>query len=155
MRNSKSLTNQLPSILRLGLGISLFFCLTLLQFSCEKTSEGSPQCDQIALNQPFTAKIGETYCLPNQNWKITFGPLIEDSRCNVPDIDCIWAGRFVMGALIEGAESERDTFYAEREWRDTLHVAPYAIILNKVFPETRTTMEPVDTSGYSFEIIIK
>ena len=60
-----------------------------------------------------------------------------------------------MAALIEGGESERDTFFAERDWRDTLHVAPYTIILNKVFPETRTTMEPMDTSGYSFEIIIK
>ena len=155
MKNSKSLTTQLPSFLRLSLSFSLFFSLTLLQFSCEKTSEGSPQCDQIALNQPFTAKIGETYCLPNKNWKITFGPFIEDSRCNVPNIECIWAGRYVMAALIEGGESERDTFFAERDWRDTLHVAPYTIILNKVFPETRTTMEPMDTSGYSFEIIIK
>ncbi|HEX5112662.1 MAG TPA: hypothetical protein VFV79_07435 [Saprospiraceae bacterium] len=89
------------------------------------------------------------------NWKITFGPFLEDSRCNVPEIDCVWAGRYVMAALIEGAETERDTFYAERDWRDTLHVYPYTIILNKVFPETRTTMGNLDSSAYSFEIIIK
>ena len=155
MRNSKSLTIQCPSLLRLSLSLSLLFSLSFLQFSCEKTSEGSPQCDQIALNQPFTAKIGETYCLSNKNWKITFGPLIEDSRCNVPNIECVWAGRYVMAAVIEGAETERDTFFAERDWRDTLHVAPYSIILNKVLPETRTTMEALDTSAYSFEIIVK
>ena len=157
MRNYKSLTNHRPSffspILSLSLSLSLFLSLSLS--SCDKKSEGSPQCESVTLNKPFIAKIGETYCLPEDHWKITFGPFMEDSRCNVPGIDCIWAGRFVMAALIETNETTRDTFYAQRDWRDTIQRGAYTIILNKVFPEIRETMEPLDTSAYSFEIIIK
>jgi hypothetical protein len=71
------------------------------------------------------------------------------------EIDCVWAGRFVMAALIEANETTRDTFYAQRDWRDTIQRGAYTVILNKVFPEIRETMEPLDTSAYSFEIIIK
>ena len=60
-----------------------------------------------------------------------------------------------MAALIEANETTRDTFYAVRDWRDTIQGGPYTVILNKVLPEIRESMEPLDTSAYSFEIIIK
>ena len=168
MRNSKSLTNHLSFLHRMpklllsvGIGpiLSLSLCLSLSLSlslsSCDKKSEGTPQCETVTLNKPFIAKIGQTFCLPEDHWKITFGPFIEDSRCNVPEIECVWAGRFVMSALIEANETTRDTFYAVRDWRDTIQGGPYTVILNKVLPEIRESMEPLDTSAYSFEIIIK
>lgn len=156
MINSKSLTNP-PSFLHpltcLCLSLSLLISLSLS--SCDKKSEGSPQCESVTLNQPFIAKIGESFCLPEDHWKITFGPFIEDSRCNVPEFDCVWEGRFVLAALIESNETTRDTFFADDDWRDTIQRSGHTIILNKVMPEIRETMEPLDTSAYSFEIIIK
>jgi len=153
MTNRKSLTIQPKSLLALSLLLSL--CLSLFSASCDKKSEGTPLCDPITLNKPFTAKIGETYCLPSEHWEISFGPFVEDSRCNVSGLDCFWQGQYVMGISIDNGEIVRDTFYAVNDWRDTLFHAPYHIVLNKVFPETRASMEPLDTSAYSFEVIVK
>jgi hypothetical protein len=160
MTNYKSLTINtriLLSLLRMPKLLSIGICLSLSLslISCDKKSEGNPLCNSITLNKPFTAKIGETYCLPNDSWQITFGPFLEDSRCNVPGLDCFWIGRYVMAATIESGEILRDTFYADDDWRDTLYHAPYSIVLNKVLPEIRDDMEPLDTSAYSFEIIVK
>jgi len=60
-----------------------------------------------------------------------------------------------LAALIESNETTRDTFFADDDWRDTIQRSGHTIILNKVMPEIRETMEPLDTSAYSFEIIIK
>jgi|GEM_PF-1566756 len=153
MRNYKSLTIK-PKYF-LGFYLSLSLLLSLAVTGCDKKSEGTPLCTSFTLNKAFTAKIGETYCLPSEHWQITIGPFIEDSRCNVPGIECVWAGRYVMGVTIDNGEALQDTFYAVDNWRDTLYHAPYTIILNKVLPEIRETMEPLDTSAYSFEIIVK
>lgn len=52
-------------------------------------------------------------------------------------------------------ESVQDTFYAEYNWTDTIYQGAYKVILSKVYPEERTSMEPLDPSAYSFEIIVK
>ncbi len=133
------------------LSILLLLPLMLLA-ACDKKTNAL--CNQISLDIPFTAKLDETWCL--DNWKIRFGPFLEDSRCNVPGIECIWAGRYVMGATIDNnGETVQDTFYAVGDWRDTLYSGPYQVILNKVFPETRPTTDQLDPSAYSFEIIVK
>jgi len=137
--------------------ISLTFTLlvVLVVTSCEPKSETGLTCYEIELNKAFTAKIGEEWCIPGSDWKITFGPFIEDSRCNVPDIECFWAGRFVMGATIYNGEATQDTFFAVHNWQDTLLSVPYTIYLNLVKPEIRPTTDPLDPSSYSFEMEIK
>ena len=149
MRNYKSLT--IKNLFYLGLSLSL----SLFLYSCDKKSEGTPLCNPITLGQSFTAKIGDTFCIPTDHWQITFGPFLEDSRCNVPGLECFWEGRFVMAASIDNGEIVRDTFFADDDWRDTLYHGAYSIILDKVLPEVRQNMEPLDTSAYSFEIIVK
>ncbi len=138
--------------------ISFLLGLSFMLFSfsgCEPKSIAYSSCNQITLNKPFTARISEQWCLDEANWKIKFGPFIEDSRCNVPGIECFWAGRYVMAATIESNGIVQDTFHAVQNWSDTLYQGGYTIILNKVFPEIRTTMEPLDPSKYSFEVIVK
>lgn len=123
--------------------------------SCDKKTENPLSCNHITLNTPFKARISEQWCVEAADWKITFGPFIEDSRCNVDGFDCVWAGRYVMAATIEKGETVRDTFFAVHNWSDTLYHAPYQIILSKVYPETRLSMEPLDPAAYSFDIIVK
>jgi hypothetical protein len=135
---------------------TLSLSLILFGFSgCDKKNGSDPNCNQIILNKPFTARIAEQWCLDETNLKITFGPFIEDSRCNVPQIECVWAGRYVMAVTINNGETVQDTFEAVRNWSDTLYQGSYSIILNKVFPEVRTSMEPLDPTKYSFEVIVK
>ncbi|MDQ3017791.1 MAG: hypothetical protein M3R25_13855 [Bacteroidota bacterium] len=127
----------------------------LILMSCEKKITDNLSCNQIQLNKPFTAGIDDEFCLEGQDWKIKFGPFVEDSRCNVPTIQCVWAGRFVMGATItNNGEVLNDTFIAEHNWQDTLYNGPYKIILKTVKPEIRTSMEPLAPSAYSFEMLV-
>lgn len=134
-------------------GLSLFF----LNFSgCEKKNNTDALCNQITLNKPFNAKINELWCLDQVDWSIRFGPFVEDSRCNVANIECIWAGRYVMEATItNGGQQTKDTFYAVNNWSDTLYQDNYKIILTKVYPEMRQTMDPLDPSKYAFDITVQ
>lgn len=122
---------------------------------CDKNTGSPLNCEPITLNKPFTAKIGEEWCLEATGWSIKFGPAIEDSRCNVPPIECIWAGRFVLAATIDNGEITQDTFFAVNNWRDTLYNGSYTIILDKVNPEIRTTTEILNPSAYSFDMIVR
>ena len=145
----KIIMNHWPILI---VAVSIFL---LANTGCDKQSTNELRCKQIKPDQPFKAVIGEQWCLDNENWKITFGPFIEDSRCNVPEIDCVWAGRYVMGATIDNGKSVQDTFFAVHNWTDTLTHNGYQIILAKVYPEVRQTMEPLDPSAYSFDIIVR
>ncbi len=142
MKNSLSFT--------IGLSFLLF------SFSCcDKKNTYDAACNQITLNKPFIAGIDEQWCLDEAIWKIRFGPFIEDSRCNVTGIECVWAGRYVMAATIDNGELVQDTFNAVNNWSDTLYQGIYSILLKKVFPEIRSSTDPLDPSEYSFEVIVK
>jgi hypothetical protein len=136
------------------IGVSaLLICFALT--SCDKKSEGQPSCNVITLDQPFTARIGETWCRPADNWEITFGPFMEDSRCNVPDINCVWEGLYAMGATFDNGEMTQDTFVVIYGRQDTLTSGPFTVIVENVFPEMRTSVDPLDPSAYSFTVRVK
>ena len=140
------------------LSIALCSCFLLFGFSgCDKNCSADPSCNEINLNKPFTARLGESWCLESEDLEIQFWNTVEDSRCNVPGIECVWAGRYVMSLwLIYGGDAVvEDTFYAVHNWTDTLYSGNLSIILNKVFPESRPTTDPIDQKNYSFEVVVK
>lgn len=138
----------------LSLTISLMFVLVTER--CEPKSANGFVCNQAVLNKSFTAKIGEEWCLAGTDWKMKLDAVVEDSRCNVTNVDCVWAGRCVMAVTIdEDGSSLRDTFYAVHNWQDTLYSGSYAVYLNLIKPETRPTTDPIDAASYSFEMVIK
>jgi|SRR5687767_1817585 len=138
------------SILR---ALGLFFLILIIN-SCDKKTAG-PECNDFTLNQTFTAKVNQQWCLEGANLKIRFGPVLEDSRCNVPNINCFWNGQYVMAATIDHGTAVQDTFRAVNNWSDTLYHNAYRIILAKVYPEIRTSMETLPDSAYSFDVIVK
>lgn len=137
-------------------------CLTILTISClflascTKSKTETPfDCKEITLGETFIAKFGEEWCVPQTGWKMTFGPFIEDGRCNITDIVCVWEGQFVMGATFDDGTETVDTFYAITNWRDTLINGSHTIILNKIYPLIRDSFAPVDLEDYSFEMIVE
>jgi hypothetical protein len=139
------------------LSVAMGLCFFIYGFSgCDKNNPSDHTCNEITPGQPFTARLGEQWCLEQENLKITFGPFIEDSRCNVPGIECVWAGRYVMDTTIINSDATtQDTFYAVHNWTDTLYSGNLSIFLNKVFPETKPTTDPIDQKNYSFEVVVK
>ena len=138
----------------LSLTVSILFVLVTER--CEPKSDSGNVCNQALLNKPFVAKIGEEWCLAQTDWKMKLDAVVEDSRCNVTNIDCIWAGRYVMAvSFTQDGTTLQDTFLAVNNWRDTIYNGSYAIYLNLVKPETRPTTDPIDPTSYSFEMLIK
>ena len=136
--------------------LTLLAFSSLFLFSCDTSKGDAPLlCQEIFPGQTFTAAPGMTYCEPVTGWKMRLGPLIEDSRCNVSGIACIWEGRFVMGVTFLNGGTLQDTFYAAGNWRDTLYNGPFAIMLNEVYPLNRTSFELLDPEEYSFDMIIQ
>ncbi len=136
--------------------LSFLVISSLTITSCSKSKTETPfVCHDITLGESFTAKLGEEWCLPSTGWKMTIGPFIEDGRCNIPDIICVWEGAFIMGATFENGAETIDTFYAIGEWKDTLINGPYTIRLNKIFPLTRDSFDPADLDDYAFEMIVE
>jgi len=135
--------------------LTVILLFVLVTEGCEPKSESGLDCNSIVLNKPFTARVGEEWCIPETGWKINFGSYIQDSRCNVVDIECVWEGMFVMATTIENGEIVQDTFVAVHNWQDTLYSGPYIIVLNKIKPEIRTTPETLDPSAYSFDMLVR
>ena len=131
--------------------------LALSSFSgCDKDANENLGCNTFNLNESFTAKSGETWCLKGDDLEITFGDVVEDSRCNVTGIDCVWAGRYVSAvSILDNNETLRDTFFAVNNWQDTLYVNNHAVLLNKVNPEIRQDMQTLPDEAYSLEILVK
>lgn len=136
------------------LTVSLLFVLVTER--CEPKPANGLMCNEAQLNKPFTARIGEEWCLTGTDWKIKLDGVVEDSRCNVPNIECVWAGRYVMAVTIDQDGSIlQDTFFAVNNWQDTIYSGSYAIYLTLVKPEIRPTMDPIDADAYSLEMVIK
>ncbi len=128
--------------------------LSILFVSCKDTDNALP-CKEITPGVAFEAKVHDTWCLPDESVKITIGTVIEDSRCNVKDIVCVWAGRIVLELLIETNEEPfyRDTFYAVDNWQDEMMVGNYVLELKQVLPLERNDFV-TDTSEYAFQLIL-
>lgn len=134
----------------------LVTCLLITLASCDCDDRSALPCREIIKDEIFEAKVHDVWCLPDESLKITFGPILEDSRCNIPGFDCFWAGRTLLELLIETNEvaAYKDTLYAELNWQDTLSVGNYSLELNKIFPLERTDFT-VDTAKYRFQMVLR
>lgn len=138
----------------ISLTVSLLFVLVTER--CEPKSTSGLMCNEAHLNKPFTARIGEEWCLAQTDWKMKLDAVVEDSRCNVTNVDCVWAGRYVMAVTFShDGTSLRDSFYAINNWKDTIYIESHAVYLHLVKPETRPTTDPIDPASYSFEMVIR
>jgi len=130
--------------------------LPLCVSACREKTEVASGCMEITPGVAFDAKVHETWCLPDESVKITVGHILDDSRCNVLGIDCVWAGKTDLELQIETKEIPfyRDTLSALYNLKDTISIGSYSLELVKVFPEMRTTFD-VDTTNYSFRMILE
>ena len=138
------------------LWILCFLAAIAVSPACNERVDKEGVCENFELGEEFEARIHDTWCLENGNLAITFGSILDDSRCNIVDVECVWAGKFTMFVDIDLAgDITRDTFDAVHNWQDTIQAGAYNIALVKVLPEMRTMNNPVDTSEYTLRIIVE
>ena len=135
----------------------ILLCVFFLAPGCDKrdvVEEGA--CDEFTLGEEFEARIHDTWCLQNGDLTITFQRILDDSRCNIQDVECVWAGKFTMEVDIrEGGATRRDTFDAVHNWQDTIMTGAYDIALIKVLPEIRIMNNLPDTSDYRLRVVVQ
>ena len=129
--------------------------LMILFLSCKVITESALPCKEIIPGAVFEAKVHDTWCLSDESVKITIGPILEDSRCNIKGIECVWAGRTVLELEIETKEitSYRDTLFAVDNWQDTLTIGNYTLSLTQILPLERLDFD-IDTAAYTFQMIL-
>ncbi len=127
----------------------------LILAACKETSDVSP-CNEITPGVTFNANIHDTWCLSNENLKITFNAILEDSRCNVLGVFCVWAGRSVIEFQIDPADGTpyKDTLTTDENWQGTLLVPGHSLTLLHISPEIRPDFN-VDTSAYLFNMLLQ
>jgi len=135
----------------------LFILLTItLSLACKDGADKVVPCQEITQGAPFDAAIHDQWCLPDESLKITFRSIVEDGRCNVAGINCIWPGRFVMDLLIEeeGSQPYVDTLATDETWKGDLALTNYTLSLLLVQPEQRSSFE-IDTAKYQFQMVLE
>jgi hypothetical protein len=78
---------------RMILLLLLCTCI-LLPLGCANNTS----VNQVKLGEEFSLAIGQTVTIQDENLKVKFSEVIEDSRCP-GGVQCIWAGR--VSCLIE------------------------------------------------------
>lgn len=133
----------------------LFTCFTLGSCDQDNTSKPNFSCVSQQINTPFQARVGDQVCFENENIVLHFGKILEDSRCNIPHVDCFWEGRYVMILDVEeNGAINPDTIQASYIGLDTLIYPDFRILISNVKPEIRTTYEVTDTSLYELEVML-
>lgn len=130
--------------------------LYIVVFSaCDKTRTALP-CQHITPGTLFEARVHDTWCLPDGSVRITFNTIVEDSRCNVTDLACIWQGRTVLELIVTTSEAAKytDTLTTDESWQGEIAIGSYTLSLTQVLPLMRDTTA-VDTASYRFRMMLE
>lgn len=133
----------------------LFWMISLLGITaCREMTDNALPCLEITPGMPFEAKIHDTWCLPDGSLQLTFGPILEDGRCNIQEINCFWEGQMLLETEITNhGEMQKDTFRVIGQGSDTLVSGQWSIIMQHVSPEERPDFS-IDTSAYRFTMLV-
>ena len=129
---------------------------SLALISCRDLTGRALPCQEITPDVEFVVKVHDTWCLPDESLKVTFNTILEDGRCNVKDIICVWAGQAVIELLVETYETGQymDTLTAVDNWQGSIDIGSYTLALTQILPIERTEWE-VDTTSYRFRMVLK
>jgi len=106
-------------------------CLLLLTSSCVASNEV-----KVRLGEEFSLKSGQIAVISDENLKIEFVEVTEDSRCP-KGVTCIWEGQVVAKVLVRAGDTVDELLLTERGltgervhiyyqgYRLSYHVEPY------------------------------
>ncbi len=137
-------------ILLAALGIALAGC----QFG--DTAEADPV--GIALNQEFTLNGGQEAVINDDNLRLRFTEVLEDSRCPT-QVECFWTGQARIAVLAQPAGSpsttaDFNTNPAPGQSVKTVQVDDYTISLKSLDPYPQTPDDPIAFEDYRATMLV-
>jgi hypothetical protein len=110
----------------------LIFVSALLFLACQ-----SILGPNIELDEPFELGFNESKILDDDDLRVEFSQLLEDSRCPT-DVQCPWEGRARIGLFLQTPADSHQV---------TLSISGYATLTDTL------AHQPVDTLGYRFTLL--
>lgn len=96
--------------------------------------------EDVALDEDFTLELGETAGIEGTDLSVTFGHVLDDSRCP-PEAYCFWVGNAMVALEVSGDGTEGEIVRLCTELSicpDSIRVgSSYRVHLVSVQPESR------------------
>ncbi len=110
----------------------------------------------IQLDEPFIARVHQTYTLPAASMQLTVNSVLEDSRCPA-SVTCVWAGRAVFGLTLE--QDGRLGFFRlstmPPDAQRIVYFRGYAVELLEVSPTPPSPSATIPASAYRLQLVVR
>jgi hypothetical protein len=133
--------------------------LGLALTGCQVTQKAHADPIESTADQPFTLHGGQEATLSDQDLRVRFDDVLEDSRCPT-EVECVWTGQARITVSVQQHESdpttvEFNTNPAPGQTRESTLVGAYTIELQSLEPYPRTPDESIPLEDYAATLIVR
>jgi len=126
--------------------------LAVALLGCGLGREAEADPVEFTLDKEFTLSGGQDAVISDQNLRLRFTDVLEDSRCPT-DVECFWTGQARIAVLVEPAGSPSTTVQfntnpAPGQTVQTVRAGDYTISLKSLDPYPRTPDDPISFEDY-------
>jgi hypothetical protein len=138
-------------LLAMVVGMALVGCQTSPQAEADPVG--------FTLNEAFTLRGGQEAATSDENLRLRFTDVLEDSRCP-KQVECFWTGQARMAILVrpagrEPTTTEFNTNPAPGQNIQTARVGEYTINLQSLDPYPQTIDESTALEDYTATLLVQ
>jgi hypothetical protein len=119
----------------------LLACCLLLLTACAAPPLSRPP---VKMGEEFTLALGESVAMEQKGVLVSFGKVIEDSRCPM-NARCIWEGNARIEIRARGSASARYEINTSTRFNTSAKIANFVLELRRLEPDR---MAGAPTKGY-------
>jgi hypothetical protein len=132
--------------------------LAVALLGCGLGREAEADPVEFTLDKEFTLSGGQDAVISDQNLRVRFTDVLEDSRCPT-DVECFWTGQARIAVLVEPAGSPSTTVQfntnpAPGQTVQTVRAGDYTISLKSLDPYPRTPDDPISFEDYRATLLV-
>jgi len=133
-----------------ALGLALTGC---------QSHEAKADLIEAPVDEPFTLHGGQEAAISNQDMKVRFDDVLEDSRCPT-EVNCFWTGQARIAVSVQQAEGdpttvEFNTNPAPGQTTTSVLMGAYTFELQSLEPYPRTPDESIPLEDYAATLVVR
>lgn len=110
----------------------------------------------VQLDEPFIARVHQTYALPAAQMQLTVNSVLEDSRCPT-QVACVWAGRAVFGLTLvqDGRLGYFHLSTMPPDAQTIIYFRGYAVQMLEVSPHPQSPSSSIPDKEYRIKLVVQ